>query len=335
MVGIPLSSLTEDLHKVDERFNSKPVLTIMNGMERLAKHTDVSGIWYEREFDFYEDNRKLPVGALADFSFDEICKMRYSTGSMGNQSLEDLFEHIPPYSIFSKIMSSMWRYGFTRATWNAVVDYYNSIRGFKFTDNSDFVVTLDHVPSIGAFSYAKYCTGLYLDGAFGYLVHYKGKHVMTIGFSLHGDESVLVSQIQLCKKTGNRFLYKLPENRVELVLGLFHKHFPGKKVYIVDGQSIVDKNLRGYRSSREKDIESLRNDEARSPANRFYTPEYTDKLRQNIAYLEMKIDKLEADEKRLVRFYAKTGKYKRMRKKVVKFGLTYREVQLRNTALWS
>lgn len=333
MVGIPLSSIKEDLHKVPDEFNEKPVLTILDGEARLAKHVGLIQLRYGEAFDFSKDARQLSIELFVDFSFDEICKMHYSASIMGDKSQEDLFERIPPYTILKKIMSSMWKYGYNSATWNDVVEHYNNIRSFRFTENPHFTVTLDHVPSFGAFSYAKYSKGLYLDGAFGYLVHYKGKHVMTIGFSLLDGKSVLVSQVQLCKKTGNRFLYKLPANRVELVLDLFHRHFPGNRIYIVDGKSLVDKNLRGYRETRDNKTESLRKNQTYLPKNQ-YPPEYVEKVQQDITRLEEKIQHLESDEKRLVKLYREIGKYKRKRKKVTKHDLTYREVGLKPTALW-
>src|SRR3546814_1923886 len=63
-----------------------------------------------------------------------------------------------------------------------------------------------------------------LDGVFAYLVQYKGEHVMTLGFSLINDRQILLQQVQLKNRTGNRWLFRFPENRLEFIIDRSEEH---------------------------------------------------------------------------------------------------------------
>src|SRR3546814_4012996 len=76
-----------------------------------------------------------------------------------------------------------------------------------------------------------------LDGVFAYLVQYKGEHVMTLGFSIINDRQILLQQVQLKNRTGNRWLFRFPENRLEFIIDKFRSAFRGYRIHIVDGKS--------------------------------------------------------------------------------------------------
>src|SRR5581483_4269851 len=128
------------------------------------------------------------------------------------------------------------------AKWNEVVDAYNALRSFSVMPEKGFELLLDHSTYYNEYGWSHY-NRLYLDGVFGYLLLYKGEHVLTIGFSIMGGKRLLIQQVQAPARKGNRALYRLPHNRVEFVIELFERHFEGYELSLVTGESLVEKTL--------------------------------------------------------------------------------------------
>jgi hypothetical protein len=127
-----------------------------------------------------------------------------------------------------------------------MVRAYRSIRRFNF-GLPGFTVRLDYSTYYNPRGYAK-CSGVFLDGVFGFLVYYGDEHVLTIGFSVAPNDQLLVTQIQLAKQKGNRFLYKLPLHYVDHVLARLIVAFPHFEIFLVDGESLGESELAQYRS---------------------------------------------------------------------------------------
>lgn len=74
---------------------------------------------------------------------------------------------------------------------------------------------------------------------------------MTIGFapSAHG---ILVAQVQLRQKRGNRFLYKLPMPYFDFALDLLRRAFPDEPLYLVTGTSTVAAVRASYGKNRDR-----------------------------------------------------------------------------------
>ena len=86
---------------------------------------------------------------------------------------------------------------------------------------------------------------LYLDGPMGLLLYFKGVHVLTVGFAMC-DQGVLVSQVQLRHKKGNRFLYHLPGHYQDVALQILADAFPEDPMYLVSGDSAPAAIRRAY-----------------------------------------------------------------------------------------
>ena len=293
MLGIDLSSLKEELHKVPVHQNYKPINTIKDlklravGWERyieIKEGESVSSLEYYR----------IPLSLFNLFSFDEFCKFVHSTIIMMHESVRNLFEENPQHEIFRKIRSSMWRWSHSKSGWNEIVDAYNNLRNFSFINDTDFEIRLDHSTYFNECGCSKY-TRTFLDGVFGLLIYYKGKHVLTVGFSILGGKRILVQQVQLVNRKGNRFLYKLPRNLIEFVIELFAKNFIGYKLYIVNGESLVGRIIGEYKDC----LSRIPDEKERS-------------VWETESYLicSIKIRHLEADSPRIISFYGNTGKYK-------------------------
>jgi len=87
-------------------------------------------------------------------------------------------------------------------------------------------------------------------------VYHGDEHVLTIGFSVAPNDRFLVTQIQLAKPKGNRFLYKLPLPYVDYVLSRLTLAFARFEIFLVDGGSLGEDilaqnrvELKKYRST--------------------------------------------------------------------------------------
>ena len=325
---MPLDAYKETLHRVAPEFN--------------GGRGDENAPWHS--FDFYEAigphatryieqryvypegsplppmnkvAQNLPLKAFARLSFDQLCKVRHSSLIMMDRSVCDHFEkESPEHMLVHKIESSMWRWGYGRGAWNDIVDAHEGIRNFDL-GLEGFEVRLDHTAYVNECGYSEH-SRTYLDGVFAYLIYYKGEHVMTLGFSIMGDRRIPIQQVQLAKRRGNRFLFRMPTNRVEFFIQRFREAFPGHKLYIVDGADVGNKSLRSYRAGLERAKDCLARAEAQRERQGYTIDRWTNRdiyySREEIAILTAKIEHLEGEIERLRAFYADTGRFRRYRK---------------------
>ena len=304
MKGLHLRSLSGELLKVEPQHTQKPVNAIKNIDEKLGPWKQQMLEEYGEDFSFLKNYHQLPLEALKGFSFDELCKLEYSTVLMMRQSVGELFKTHARYEVVRKIQSSMWRWGYGNGVWNEVVDAYEHIRHFSFTRDPDFEIRLDYTTYWNEFGYSKY-SRTFIDGIFAFLVYYKKEHVMTIGFSVMDKKRLLIQQIQSAKRSGNRYLYRLPKNRLEFVIGLFREQFPGYRLYVIDGGMLMEKTLADYRRALARAYERC----VRYRANgedRIWLIESERECEE----LEARIAHLEADKPRIVAFYANGGRFR-------------------------
>lgn len=160
---------------------------------------------------------------------------------------EDAWEK--KYPLEAKIMSSLWVYGFRR-DFRATVRYHELLKNLKL-DMPGFEVRLTWSSYFNPFGPSVHLRGpgpretVYLDGPVGILVYYQGKHVLTIGVAL-SRYGVLISQIQLREKKGNRWLYQLDMPYMDWALALVAKTFKGIKLWLVEGSTAVVAVRRSY-----------------------------------------------------------------------------------------
>ena len=308
--GLELTSFTEMLEKVEPEFDRTPADSIKNLDGKLGNWTQEITDAYGENTEFSQIYHQLPFEAFKGFSFDELCKLRYSTIFTMDKSVDAKFKTEPQYQIIHKIQNSMWRWGLGKGTWNEVVDAYNNIRNFKFGSDADFEIGLDYTTGYNEYGYSEH-TRTYLDGVFAFLVYYKKKHVMTLGFSLMENRTLLLQQVQLTQRSGNRFLYKLPENRLEYVISQFKQSFPSYSVYVIDGESLIQKTLGQYQASLKNAqvrLERYRTLSGRAKDSESYRREVQE-TEQECLEFEAKIAHLKTDQHRLIDFYKNTGRF--------------------------
>ena len=306
MLGVSLSFYKESLNFVPVHQNAEPMKSFP--LESALKEG------YKEYIEDYMDPsqslsvtiNKLPL-EMYDATLEQLCKIRLSSIFMMCKTVEDLFREDPKYRIVHKIQSSMWRWGHKKVKWNELVHVYNSIRSFSL-DREGFSVRLDYTTSVNECGRSEY-SRTYLDGVFAYLVYYKGKHVMTLGFSVAAGKKLLIQQIQLKQPQGNRWLFKLPPNYTEYVIDCFAKAFPNYKLYIVEGASLVAKYLKDY-----TDHYKYADNKCAESADRENKRKHYDYYSQERAYFRDKILHVKNDTGRISKLYNNTGSYEKLNK---------------------
>ena len=150
--------------------------------------------------------------------------------------------------------------------WNILVDAYNELKNFTF-GLPDFDVTLDwtNYSSDGGHGFV---SKTYLDGSVAFLVHYKGKYVMTIGFTFSGDRKLILKQIQPVNEKGNRWLFKIPGGRLNYVVERMVKCFSSFTVCLPNADDQFAKIIQCYPDSRERTQSKEKNEKRYT---RFYS----------------------------------------------------------------
>lgn len=312
MKGLRLDLLRGELKKVAPEHNKKPILSITDHEQKFGEYLKEIGE-YHTDFSFHDRCCDLPLEYFSGFTFDELCKIKHSTAWMMDESVDKLFKTHFQYDVVRKIESSMWRWGYGQGLWNDVVDAYDCLRKFNFGDRKGFEIRLDYSTWFNERGYSKY-SRTFLDGVFAILVHYKGEHVMTLGFSIIEGKRILIQQIQSTHRRGSRFLFKLPSNHVEFVIDLFRNNFPDHRIFLIDGESLLARILHDYRSELSLSMKHCR--EYEEKANKAKDDDscdmylrWFDSSKRSCEVLKEKISHLEGDMSRLVAMYRNTGKF--------------------------
>lgn len=221
--------------------------------------------------------RRIPINVWKKLlDFDGLAKMKF--GGVVSSTIHDYFDRmrweekerdrygneidkgeIPePVEFVYKLCNSLFHYGGYPRSWNTLVRAYYAIPDFEF--GPGFEVRFDHSRYFNWWGRAfhvedqirkmnlpweeknKYWTNneLYLDGVFGYLIYYRGRHVMTLGFNL-GRDRILLCQVQVRNQRGNRWLYKLPAHYFDYAVTQIADHFARYDLdtYLVDGEALA------------------------------------------------------------------------------------------------
>lgn len=207
--------------------------------DKQARLCAVAADWIESHvgteyFSWERHWHHVPYDLLARaFTREELIRLWHNSVCMSKLS-----EHLERHeSLVWKVQHSLWRYGCAR-DYNRFVACLNGL-GRISADLPDFDVRLTHTRFCNTAAWADHGrdgTPIYLDAPFGVLLHYKGVHVMTIGFAL-SSHGILVAQVQLRQKRGNRFLYRLPLPHLDFALELLRRAFPEDPLWLVTGTS--------------------------------------------------------------------------------------------------
>lgn len=230
-----------------------PLAQVDIGADAPARFAAVAADWIEdshgADFFSWQDHwHRAPHDLLMQvFPRDELVRLWHD--SIFASKLDDhLEEH---EALVWKVRHSLWRYGCSR-DYARFVACHNGLARLA-VDLPDFAVRVTHTRSINTAAWAAHGREdpIYLDASFGVLLYYRGKHVMTIGFAL-SEHGILVAQVQLREKRGNRFLYKLPMPYLDFALDLVQRAFPDDDLYLVTGASTAAAVRAAYGKSADK-----------------------------------------------------------------------------------
>lgn len=161
-------------------------------------------------------------------------------------------EHEP---LLWKVSNSLWQYGSVRDI-NTLSAHVEGLKRLH-VNLPGFDLRITHSRSINTHGTAEHVEPyLYLDASFGVLLYYRGEHVLTCGFAL-SKEGVLVAQVQLRQKKGNRWLYKLPAHYVDFMLDVIGDAFGRDRVWLVDGKSAVEAVHKSYAKAEDCKLDAV------------------------------------------------------------------------------
>jgi hypothetical protein len=250
--------------------------------------------------EFEQIIHRLPVKALQALGTGNAAMAFVSRTGCGCSDAERDLCKDPVIDLVRKIRSSMWRWGHEKALWNEIVDAYDGIRSFD-PGVAGFDVQLTY--TTGYNENGNNCREhageqggdrVWLDGVFGFLVRWKGEHVMTIGFTVVAGRRILLQQVQAASKTGNRWMFRLPANRMEFVIDRLRTAFPGHAILVADGADYASVSMDQYR----RRLETVR---ARTDKDQ-------DDL-DEIAHLRACIANLKRDVPRIAALYRDVGRH--------------------------
>lgn len=223
--------------------NKDDILALISGEEFLERYN------FEEIVRFYF---AYPHQTLID---KELFNRRDYLGSREEKRYGYVnLDNLEKYEIIKKLRSAIQ----DDKDWNVLVEAYDSIASFNF-GVKDFSTRIDwttwhHAKGLSTTTHLDGDEAIYLDGILGFFIFYKNKHVMTIGFNITPQRQVLISQVQLKKKKGNRFIYKIPYkmDRLDWVLCRFYYAFPDWQICLVDGENLADSYIHEYSQRRRE-----------------------------------------------------------------------------------
>ena len=324
--GVPLDLYPDDLHHVPEEHDLHPAGTF-DQIERAGPMVrEYIDVFHDPSFSFMQVAHALPMQAYEDLTVCERQMIRLSTDSMfSSGDVRTMLEEDPRHEIMYKITNSMHKWGrLSRPGWNEHVDAYKGIRSFDL-GVPGFDVLLDRTCWFHGRGISKYAE-VFLDGSFGFNVMHQGRRVMTIGFSIGTGHTVLINQIQLASRRGNRWMFRFPANRVETILDAFRKAFPLHSIRLVDGSDASRRILDEYhRGIAEGEAHLVACTEGVARGSIIWKQKDIDEAVARLTELRDRLAHLQGDAPRLKAFYEDAGRH-RLGEPVTANGLAHREV---------
>ena len=171
------------------------------------------------------------------FTRDELIRFWFDSSIMSEVDKH----HYEDDDVIWKVQNVLWQYGVGR-DYKRFIECFQQLRRLSIDlPNFDLRITHTRATNLGAWAWhgrSKDQLPVYLDAALGVLLFYRGEHVLTIGFAVC-ERGVLVAQVQLREKKGNRFLYKLPMPYLDLALDILRRAF-GDELWLIEGVSAVN-----------------------------------------------------------------------------------------------
>jgi len=247
--AIPIDALEMDINPVrNGRHPENDIPALKSKIEKAMAigHGDYSQ-FIAKDFRFKDHYYKLPGACFRPFSKEDQIRLKFASFITLHPTFSSKLDEIREYEVIDKVLNSQWRYGFGQ-DWNTGVNAYNGLRRFSFGEG--FEVRIDMTSGYNESGFSRF-QRVFLDGVFGFLIYYKDKHVLTLGFSFADRNRVLIQQVQLKNKKGNRFLYKLPCNVLDYAIERMQVAFEGMNLYLCQADDQISKIKNSYQHNPE------------------------------------------------------------------------------------
>lgn len=190
--------------------------------------------------------RYLPDAyVLKKFSTVELIALKASSVICFPTSLEEQMSMSHSYHLWNKACLSSWHKKYKALKWNTFVKFLACLKGLNF--GPDFTFEIDFTTGCNSKGYS--CVKrLFIDGEIGLFLQYKGKHVITIALNLVQAEKpqIIIEQIQLVNKRGNRFLYKMGDSYMETLSKSIYFAFKPFKILMPTSGRVIPAIQTGY-----------------------------------------------------------------------------------------
>lgn len=260
MEGYPLDSLQKGCLT---KAKSPDYIFPQSLVQKLRELPEIKGTRKEKELSmngWRKEISRLSKESFRTCTIDEMMRADFSVFSALSHDVRVHFRETDINFRFAhKIRCSLgkWGEGISGSDWNLLVDAYEAICAFEISE-PDFEVRIDWTTGYNDMGRAEKTEKIFLDAPLGFLFHYKGKHVLTVGFSVIQGFRLLIHQIQLVNKKGNRFLYRLPMPYIDWVVDVMRRGFPRMDIYLISGESVAKNVFKQY-----KDAADIRRNEFR------------------------------------------------------------------------
>lgn len=222
----------------DEPTLAEPEKRLLGSLHLFPSEVSFWGEQLE-SFNWHEQRHRID-GRLAESAFSPSELLSSFCLSPFISQVDRLWKEAFDYRrMIYAIRSSFWTYS-ASSNYSSIAHAFNSLRDLNleppFYHRYDVVRYPPSHYGPGIFSQK------YIDGVIGILVYRGEQHVLTIGLSFT-DEGILLNQIQLAQKKGNRWLFSLENQEnityleyfVKKIVNHFAKHH--QIIWLIKGTS--------------------------------------------------------------------------------------------------
>lgn len=185
-------------------------------------------------------HRDIPIAILLEaFTMDELLRLHADDFIQSTISEWIQKEHF----LLWKIENCLWQFEGGKRDPRPVAWGVNGLKRLS-VDLPDFEIAVTHTMFYHRWGLTEHIEDLWIDAPMAALIYYRGEHVLTCSFAIR-KRSIFVSQVQLRKKTGNRFLFKLKQHVLDFALDILARAF-GPNIWLTGGASAVLAIRRAY-----------------------------------------------------------------------------------------
>ena len=257
------------------------------------------------------------------FTPTDLCMMEHASVFCKDKVFEvAIADQLAP-KVIEKLRLAAWHNGYSTLTWNEMAEVYNSLRTFT-VGLPDFTVGLDYSSGCNSKGYTSYFTQetpegerrVFIDSELAFFIYFKNEPVLVISFHVtkgRRDKKprICIKQIQLLKKTGNRWLYKLPGHYMEFFLARMKQAFQHNPIHLIRGEVLTKEIRTAY-------ADTLKRATTRLAENTFFSDNGKKETESEIELLKVKIANIDNEVgRRIARNYGAPSRLRLFKRRKV------------------